>query len=497
MLFSMVLVSCSAKYEYEPVMNKVEIYNSANEDSNWISSLRYSTEHADYYFETTLKDKQKDSFVDTAEQVLNDYPTDKVKFVVGTSFNTAYVGEVRNAKNTIRFNVDTFYFNIKDLSNVNILVELNAKRYGEKTPYGLLYALSYGQCDAKQYKLPKALSINELKNVANNNREVTDLNAFVFLSSLSTNKEKLAAQTFSIKLYQKVGLERLLDIIENNDIPTQKSIIDFYIKMICYELDIATQLQAGITGYECYHTQKYIVAENSALNLRFFVAKDYQPAVGETHIKSYSDLKDCFIFSTQSFVQVNEFVGNKVPMSVDFLCYNNAPNMAWDYTQVVELLLFDAVVHEYTHIAMAEKYYPNMVSWTVEGVAEYCCYEFDGGKNTEWGLSAQIKNKDDVPHAVEVLDLCIKFPPKNKFDYCDIRAYVTEKYEPNLIIRDDGVERLYYSVAGSLSNYLIETYGKEKYLELCSSGKSEYAIYGKTFNDLRAEWFASLQARFE
>ena len=497
LLLSMIFTSCSGKYEYVPVMNKVEIYNSANEDSTWMDSSRYSTEHADYYFEATLKDKQKDSFVNTAEQVLKDYPINKAKFVVGTSFNTAYVGEVRNAKNTIHLYIDTFYFNIKDLSSVNILVELNAKRYGEKTPYGLLYALSYGQGDTKQYKLPKLLSDNELKRVANSNLDVTDLNTFVFLSSLSTDREKLAAQTFSAKLYQKIGLEKLLDIVENNDKPTQKSIINFYIKMICYELNIVTQLQAGITGYECYHTQKYIVAESADLNLRFFIAKDYKPAVGETHIKGYSDLKECFILSTQSFVQVNEFVGNDVALSADFLCYNDAPNLTWCNTHVVELLLFDAVVHEYTHIAMAEKYYPNNVSWTVEGIAEYCGYEFGRGTLNEWGLNAHIKNKADVPNADEVLELLLKFPPINAFDYCDARAYVTEKNEPNLIMRDDGVERLSYSVAGSLSNYLINTYGKEKYLELCSSGKSESAIYGKTFNELRAEWFSSLQERFE
>ena len=142
------LSGCSAKYEYSSTTNRVEIYNSIEEDSAVIDCYAYSSNHADYYFETTLKDKQKDNFVDIAEQILNDYPTDKVKFVVSTSFNTAYVGEVRNAKSTRNRNIDILYFNIQDLSNINLLIELNAKRYGEKIPYGLLYAYSYGQCVA-------------------------------------------------------------------------------------------------------------------------------------------------------------------------------------------------------------------------------------------------------------------------------------------------------------------------------------------------------------
>lgn len=142
------LSNCSAKYEYVPTTNSVKIYNSTEASSDWTDCFKYSTDHADYYFETTLKDKQKDNFVDTAEQILNDYPTDKVKFVVSTSFNTAYVGEIRNAKSTRNRNIDILYFNIQDLSNINLLIELNAKRYGEKIPYGLLYAYSYGQCVA-------------------------------------------------------------------------------------------------------------------------------------------------------------------------------------------------------------------------------------------------------------------------------------------------------------------------------------------------------------
>lgn len=496
LLLGLVLTSCSAKYEYTPASNRTEIYNSANEDSTYIDSEQYSTERADYYFENSLKDKQKDSFVDTAEQILNDYPMNKVKFVVGSSFNTSYVGKSRDAKNTSSRDIDTVFFNINDLSHIGLLVELNALKYGEKTPYGLRYAVSYGQCVKAKYPLPKILDNSKLCNIVNNSRSITDLNTFTFLFSLSTEDEKLAAKTLSVKLYEQLGLERLLEIIENDDIREQQDNLNFYIKTICYELGIVPQLQAGIIGYECYHTQKYIVAENSTLNVRFFIAKDYSPTEGETHIKRYSDLKASLMRSTQSFVKVNEFIGNDAAQPTDFYCYKDAPNVAYYDEHFVQLALFDSVVHEYTHIAMAEKYYPNKVSWTVEGIAEYCAYEFDNGENTDWGLNAQIKNKDDVSHAAEVLDLLMRFPPRNKFDYCDIRAYVTEKYEPKLIIRDDGVERLYYSVAGSLSNYLIETYGKEKYLELCCSDKPENVIYGKDLYELRSEWFASLQARF-
>lgn len=58
-ILAVVLSNCSAKYEYVPTTNSVKIYNSTEASSDWTDCFKYSTDHADYYFETTLKDKQK------------------------------------------------------------------------------------------------------------------------------------------------------------------------------------------------------------------------------------------------------------------------------------------------------------------------------------------------------------------------------------------------------------------------------------------------------
>lgn len=124
--------------------------------------------------------------------------------------------------------VNTIYFHIDDCSALNLLIELNAKHYGEKTPYGLLYAYSYGQCKDSGYDLPKALSDSKLKETVNKNKDITDLNTFIFLSSFTTDTEKSAAQTLSMKLYEKIGLQNLQDIIELNNGEEKKNIFDFH-----------------------------------------------------------------------------------------------------------------------------------------------------------------------------------------------------------------------------------------------------------------------------
>ena len=497
-IFAVALTACAAKYEYRPAPDRVEIYQSVDASSEWIDCLQYSTEHADYYFETTLKSAQQDSFIDSAERILKDFPTEKVKFVVGKSFHTAYVGEVRNAKNTVHKNIDTFYFNIKDLSSVNLLVELNAKRYGEETPYGLLYAYSYGQCKASKYDLPKALSNRQLKETVNKNKDITDLNTFVFLSAFTTAAEKSAAQTLSIKLYELLGGQELQKLLEMTDLNARQNIANLHIKTVCYQSGISTQFQMGVEDYSFYHTQKYIVAENRNMNVRFFVDVDYQilPDERETYLNHYTDLKTILVQSVSSFEKVNEFVGNSSPAPADFYLSND---FEWNqtYGNYCNMFYFLEITHEYCHIAMWGKDRIDW-NWTAEVLACYCDMLFSDYE-TEYLLYSLTKY-DSIgqgEHAKKAYELLLRYQPTDKMEFWDILGYVYECFHPNQDL--GGVTwKLPERIAPSFCNYLMETYGKQKFMQICTTDyATETDVYGKTFEQLRAEWFASLQARFE
>ena len=493
-----VCTGCSAKYEYSSAPNNVEIYNSIEESSDYIDCFEYSTEHADYYFETILKDKQKDAFVDTAEQILTDYPTDKVKFIVGTSLNTAYVSKVRNAKNTSNRNIDTVYFNINDLSSINLLVELNAKRYGEKIPYGLLYAYSYGQCKDSRYKLPKSLKDSKLKETVNNNKDIADLNTFVFLSSFTSEIEKSAAQTLSIQLYEFLGSDELQKIIEIADLKEQQKILNLYVKTICYQGGISTQLNMGLDGFCFYHTQKYIVAENSTKKVRFFVDVDYNvlPNDAITFLTNYTDLKRIFAESISSFEKMCEFIENSVPTPADFYVSNE---FEWDqtfghYCQITWLL---NIVHEYCHIAMWDNERSDW-NWTAEAIATYCDYMFNDYEEEYILFSlTQYYSIGQDEHANRAYELLKKYRPTDKKEFWDILGYVYEYFNPNEELSGT-TWRLPERIAPSFCNYLIDTYGKQKFMEICrTSYSTEMDIYGKPFEQLRSDWFAFLQAKYE
>lgn len=53
-------------------------------------------------------------------------------------------------------------------------------------------------------------------------------------------------------------------------------------------------------------------------------------------------------------------------------------------------------------------------------------------------------------------------------------------------------------IAPSFCNYLIENYGKDNFMKLCTQSFTyEKDFYGKTLSQLREEWFLSLKQRYE
>ena len=497
MLFFSACGSTERKYHLTDYEYSIEIYNAADERSDWVSCNQYSSERADYYIETTVSGVQADNFIETAERVLTDYPQEKVEFVLGTTFNTAYVGDVRNAVSSVERSIDIFYFNVADATHMDILTELNLSKYGEKTPYGLVYAYSYGQCISSGYPVPEIMSNEELTETVNENRDITDLNTFVFLSSLTTETEKLAAQTLAVKIYELAGSEKLQELVEAESIAEQQNILDFYVKYVCYDNDIVPLLPSGLTGYECYHTQRYIVAECPELDMRIFIVKDFKPFVWETHLNNYSQLKECLFGAIEPCKQINEFVGNTSPVPIDFYYFENPKKVAYPMTNRVEAELFCSMFHEYAHIAMDERI--RWDYWTVEAFAEYCDAKFGIYGRHEWALNIYIKSSEvDNEQVKQTLQLLREYPPQNAIEMWDIYAYVSETLYPGVVHEINGTpDCLSEWVAISFCNYLVNTYGKDKFLELCTTYKSEYNIYGKTRDELREEWFSDLKTKFE
>lgn len=244
MLASSVISGCGggeeykAKYSYVSVPGRIEIMASADEQSRWMDGYETHSERADYCFQTSVSDRLKDEFVDTAEQVLRALDMNGVRFIAGTSVGTAYVPDVNNAINTVQKEVDAVYFNIEDLSHHNIMIQLNAKRFGKEMPYGLLYAYSYLICKENGFAVPQSPDEERARAVIEQNQGLSDLNVFVFLSAFTTEEQKAAAKWLAIKTADTFGAEKLGEIMSAGDVREAAYNFDLLTRQVCYDCHI-------------------------------------------------------------------------------------------------------------------------------------------------------------------------------------------------------------------------------------------------------------------
>ena len=260
-----------------------------------------------------------------------------------------------------------------------------------------------------------------------------------------------------MKIYELAGFEKLQEMVEADSVAEQQSLLDFYVKYVCYDHDIAPLLPSGLRGYACYHTQRYIVADDPELDMRIFIAKDFAPFEWETHINNYAQLKECLLGTLEPFEQVNEFIGRTSPAPVDFYFFENTANFACFHNHRVEVDALSFLVHEYAHVAMFDRMRRNY--WTVEAFAEYCGAKFGIYSNSEWILNLYIKNSDtDNEQIKQTLELLKTCPPQNAMEMWDIFAYVPETLYPGSVDVINGTPDCLSEWIGiSLSNYLVET----------------------------------------
>lgn|GEM_PF-5216996 len=228
----------------------------------------------------------------------------------------------------------------------------------------------------------------------------------------------------------------------------------------------------NVEGYSFYHTQKYIVAENDNMSVRFFVDVDYNMLIGnsETYLNDYADLKTIFVKAISSFEKVNDFVENSNPPTADFYISNN---FEWGqtYGHYCNLVYFLDITHAYCHIAMWDKDRSDW-HWTMEVIASYCNAMFSDYE-TEYLLYSFTKyhsiGQDE--HANKVYELLLKYQPMDKTEFWDILGYVYEYFNPNEDL--GGVTwRFPKRISPSFCNYLMETYGKEKFMQICTTNYS-------------------------
>ncbi len=481
-------------YEWERAT--LMFYESDYDENRNLSGVRTKVEDTYYAFETGVSEWKRENFISTCESIAAK---------TGERAEYVYAGE-------------SYSYSVKDgkavflpieADNAEIAAGILSLNYALGIPYGAAYALGYGVCKEAGLDLPEICSDEELQETLRAKPETADLTLPLFYSDFSTEEQKQAARALSVKLYETAGKERLESLLKEPVRATLEDKFSGYIKGICYRLDTPLPFEIGIPEYEFSQTQKYLVADNE--RVRFSFRFGYED-ISYKYFDSYAELKTFLRESLPAFEKVRALVNPKYAKKVWFLMDEietrrmNVGGITFSNGFVI-CGKVGAVCHEYAH-AVSEDFMERTESyWTGEALPMYCGASF-GTYYAEELLNIYIKSEieKDSPYYEyyqSVKKMIWQYPTADGRELSDLLAYCFESLFPGEFIRwgtepYGGYQALQEQVGASLTNYLLQTYGEEKYLKLYyGKDETEERVYKKTFDELRAEWFETLKSKYE
>ena len=237
--------------EYTPKRNATITGNyyvskSPYEEAKRVDSVCYREDHAFYVFQSDISPKERDNIMDCAEEILARFDYSDLKFNVFSNCITGYVdGDLVGDGYYSKLDSEMFLC-IDDFSPLYITLACNQKKYGADVNYGLMYALSYGQCAEWGYDLPERPSDEEIVIPIAQTPEISTLNTAVFQTYLTYTVEmKRAAEGLAIKLYEMLGVAGLEKLAASDNANTATRI---YANGLCYSLGVEPLVYDPLSG---------------------------------------------------------------------------------------------------------------------------------------------------------------------------------------------------------------------------------------------------------
>lgn len=547
----LILSSCS--FKNKNTLKQVEY--TVTEGSNYkdflqpgtgrIEYVNLSTESINYYFEVyKYTEEQRLDFINKVE-VLRNY----LEFEAEVSFDktlSIYVSK----DNTLQGTDAKLFLNDLAIDSLDFTIAFLQALFGANSNYGLCYGIAcYINENLYSNTITRNISIEELRKYysVNENIVLMDLTIPVFKDVYFTEEQNSyayeTAYYFIIDLIERKGLKYSLALLSNSsnfdisidiEYTNEKNI---WLKSIgatqmCTEPIIPLRYEM-IIGNKA-KTYPYVINSYS-INFYFSIKEDELKREGVimdyAYIKYYLEMYEQDISALKEYLEPY-FDTNKEVIDCYF-GYDKANFYRGISIKYVTPL--SSGVHEYAHyltrndynIIIKEAdlkkdykdYYDSIYGngyWMVEGVAEYCAHYLED-KNvyrmlTEF-FNKNINNSVNCLYNKNFIDAdeksnvsLIKFY-QELYSTIDIRSNKEYKFSiaqvynkiSNAGWKDDQYEGidLTYSESSSLINYLINTYGEDKFFQLYKDYSKLNEIYGKTYEDLLKEWKTYLYNKYK
>ncbi|WIV10377.1 hypothetical protein [Proteiniborus sp. MB09-C3] len=534
LILAVLLVGCSSTQNVSYDFNNG--YEGIVQKNGYMTSFVYaSTDRCTYYFEdNAYSDEQKNALINNFEKVF-DYAIKDMKVSMDQPINVYVANKLFvQGKDKSVFLDD---INAKNVNSINALLQ---GIVGSTPNYGLGYGLSlhvYEKVLEDTYK--PEYEIAKVSEYLSDEKklDILDLALPVFEEVYFTKTDNTYAHDIAYFLTKDIinqkGIEYTFDLFNKSkdlDIAFEKEyevLANDWLKRIGIQdnyrvIDVPLRYEkiigknTRIYPYILHSpsTESYIEFDFKAPKFGaddILIDYSYTKHFFELFENDIKSLKETDIFSKYLETPEKKVICN-------FIKRANPKYGGRYYYQSNTIELedpFGAGVHEYTHYLLGR--HAENPAWLEEGIATYCQYYLvDKGV---YRLMHEVY--DDFNNDYELADTRIRLfyerlvNDKPPFEKNEINLYAWfeavawkdtlhktkdrtfEGYRTgvNFDIKE-GLD-LTYSEAGSLVNYLIETYGEEKLCELYNNYNKLYELYGKTFKELRDEWYLALKAKFE
>lgn len=487
-LVSIPLAACSEKEDIPEYSYNKTYLQFIEEDGNRLIYGKQAdcteTEFADYCFDASLSEDDKNSCVYYTEQVLSLIDSERITVCVfdNETYDSTYLTE------------GMLYTNLRDFKSVEYAADVLLAVFGPYCNYGLAYGYANHLAKELGRSYTKASSF-----AASKSEYCYDLNLLCFSTQYVSASDIKSVKRLAISFVDEyinghgtAAFEELFAASGNAEEldSFNSSLSDWYAQNGVEYTPTNILYRHGGELYEFIANNKYAV---------FCVRKEWVELTTERYDvisptflhEDYSEVKEYFEGNTGSMTKLRTLFALDNYFDPVTIYYKNTANGTW-FGSTSRTITIDAMcnlLHEYIH-SLTEPYLREDSLWVSEGLSQYFSYYY------EYPLALEYLNYDmnNTPRQenTEIFFIYKEWLGRD----IDLATDVNELNDVGCYYYDISSPNQSYRAAASFLHYMVTTYGEQTAIGYYLSHNGTFVELDKSFDELTADWKEYLDSKY-
>lgn len=435
------------------------------------------TESAKYFFESSIKNEDREACIEATETILSgqelDDITPEIYVFLQNRYDSKYVSD------------NKLYCSTRDWKSVEYITDVLLAIYGKSAHYGT--AFGYASYLARSFEWGGGdgkFSTPSLK-------DVLDLNYLCFDEDFVTYRDVISAREIAcdfVDSYINKHGEKAVQQLLTSHTKALDALSSYYRGNGVSYAPSPIQYGYGGASYD------YLVCSDYGT---FYISKDwidtnaeYNPLISDGFLHSnYADTKAFFetnikqmkqyqeLFNLDDYNNNLDIVFTKPINASKYSFYQSANHRIYVYN-------VDSLMHEYIHSITMPK--TSMESWEVEGFARYFSYYYDF-----YGIAFLNQDYNNTPNTSATKWVHEYLATINR--HIDMARDYRELENIAVYSRSYADPNVSYVAGSSFVQYLVKQYGEEAVINhVYGNG----APLSKTYTELVKEWNAFIESNY-